>query len=574
MTAWPIFFEPAGGFRGHYPFMQWKVWLTAGCGFLLASCGSSAKQHTLAPGCEPGSTFCQERQVWRCAEPGNEATLVESCSAEEECSESNGKAECKATCFPGRPTCDGDMATLCAEDGSGPEPGGEECSADGKVCEQGACVTPDCTPGELICYADDLYVCDVTAEAVALIDDCVEGEICDAELGVCDPLICETGSRACEQTRVVECNEQGTAWDVTDIDCADQGELCSEGQCEEAQCPPGAYTCMDNTAYVCPDGLGWDTLQACGGNQHCVEGAGMTSAICFYNDCLPGAPVCHMNVLKTCSQQGTYPAEGTDCGDDVCSVDACYPVICEPGETTCTDGDVYTCVMPGIDYLLTEDCASGTTCGTLAEQTICVPHACTPAEADCVGNALGECADDGLSLSSVTEDCALSGNVCDSSGTCVASTVDALGDAEDASFINNGEIIANVIDVHSSRLVTALEANLNLAQPRDLRWVIGVWNGSQYDFLVNQITTSQEGSGFFSSGALDIELEAGNRYVLGVGLVAADGVEYVYYDMPPWEAEISFGKALGGNRGFYADGYLPDYVDDYLYRIRVTTTLP
>jgi hypothetical protein len=500
--------------------------------------------------------------------------LVESCSAEEECSESDGEAECKSTCFPGRPTCDGDMATLCAEDGSGPEPGGEKCSIDGKVCELGECVMPDCTQGELICYADDVYVCDLTGEGVDLLYDCVEGEICDADLGLCAALICETGVRSCDQTRVVECNELGTAWDVTDIDCAEQGELCVEGQCEEQQCPPGTSKCVDNTAYVCADGLGWDVQEACNSTQHCVEGTNMSFALCAPSYCVPDAPVCDQNVLKTCSKQGTFPEEGTDCGDEVCSSGACHPVICEPGETTCTDGDVYTCIMPGLQYLITQDCGSGATCATLAEQTTCVPHACTPAEAACLGNVLGECGDDGLSLASVVEDCALGGNVCDASGVCVASTIDELGSAEDASFVNNGEIVANVIQVHSSRLVTELEANLNLAQPRDLRWVIGIWTGSQYDFLVNQITTGQEGSGFFSSGALDIELEAGNRYVLGVGLVAADGVEYVYYDMPSWEAEVSFGTALGGNRGFYSDGYLPDYVEDNLYRIRVTTALP
>ncbi len=562
-----------GALRGHYPFMQWKAWLTIGGGLLIASCGSSSRSPTPAPSCQPGSTFCQERQVWRCGAVGEEATLVESCAAAEECSDKNGQAQCQATCFPGRLTCNGNVATLCAEDGSGPLPGGEDCEANRQICREGACAMPDCTPGELICFAGDVYVCDITGKAVALIDDCVEGEICDdSDVAVCAVLSCETGVRACDQTRVVECNEKGTAWNATDLDCADQGELCFEGQCVVAQCPAGAWKCMDNAAYVCPDGLGWDTDQACGGNQHCVESADMSSALCFDNDCLPGSPVCHFNTLKTCSEQGTYPAEGTDCGDEICWVDSCRPVICELGETTCTDGDVYTCNMLGI-FVLGETCPDGMTCTAPAAHATCAPQTCNPTETACIGNALGECGEDGLSLASVTEDCAAGGNVCNASNACVPSVVDAFGTPEGDTFINIGDVVTNVIDVHSNRLVSELEANLSLSQPCDLRWVIAKWNGSSYDPLVNQITTNQQGSGYFSSGALASGIEAGQRYALGVGIAVADELESVYYDPGPSDVEASFGTVVGSNRSFYDFG-IDDALDAGIFAIRVTTELP
>ena len=171
----------------------------------------------------------------------------------------------------------------------------------------------------------------------------------------------------------------------------------------------------------------------------------------------------------------------------------------------------------------------------------------------------------------MSEDCAAGNNVCDSAGTCAASAVDPVGTAEDVTAISSGVISGNAIEVHSNRLVTEIEANLLLDQPRDLRWVIWVWNGTEFEALATQLTTNQQGSAYFSSGAMSTTLEAGKRYVLGVGLVAGEG--YLYHDLAPWDAEPSFGAALGRVQTFYP-GPGGDYVQDLLYAIRVTTELP
>ena len=52
-------------------------------------------------------------------------------------------------CTPGQPICDGEVATLCATDGLGPEPGGILCPDLGMKCEEGECVSSPCGNGEL-----------------------------------------------------------------------------------------------------------------------------------------------------------------------------------------------------------------------------------------------------------------------------------------------------------------------------------------------------------------------------------------------------------------------------------------
>ena len=543
-----------------------------GCGSLLGgACGSSSKDPPAAEGCEPGSTFCSERQVWLCDD--GTPSLIESCSDDEECREEGDEASCRSTCFPGQATCDGDVATICDADGAGPKPGGTDCTEDGRICEQGECVDADCTPGESLCRNGDVYTCGVSGKDIALIDICMGDEICDPVLARCGLPTCEAGERDCDGARVVECSATGTGWQDTGVDCASEGEVCFEGKCEEPSCTAGTKICMDDAVYACPDGLETVLEKECDTGYHCLETPATSSAICALNDCVPGQPVCHLNLLKTCTDQGTYPQEGTECGDDVCAGGECVPVICTPFEVVCRDGEIKMCDAYGAGYMLFEECGDGFTCALLADTPECIGQACTPGETGCVGNAIGECADDGVSLVSVTDDCAGGGNVCDASNACAASAVDVAGVGEGVDPFGAEQIVGNVLDVHSNRRITALEANLNLEEPRDLRWVVGAWNGSSFDVVASLITTNNPAvSGFFSSGALDYELEAGKRYLVGVGTVLSEA--YIYRDEEPWDRELSFGSLIGGNSASYGSKIDESLYTYQLYALRLTTELP
>ena len=523
--------------------------------------------------CEPTRKFCHERQIWECNDQGDEATIVQSCSADEQCREQGDAAACESACFAGQAICEGDVATRCRADGSGPEPGGQDCGATEQVCEQGACVEASCVPGQRLCRDGDVVLCAASGNSVSLVNDCKKDDrICHPELLICALRVCEAGQLGCDQTRVRKCNDVGTRWNETDMDCATQNQVCAAGQCKDPTCVPGAVQCIDNSLYSCNlDGLTLTLSLACDSNQHCVE-INSSEAGCYTNDCLAGFDVCHGNTLKTCNADGTFPADGTDCGDEVCEAGACLPKVCEVGKSSCKDGNVYSCPGRGVRIEISQQCPAETSCALLGTNLDCVARLCKPGAAEaCVANSIGQCKADGHGLVAATKNCESSGDVCSSAGACIKTAVDTLGLAQEVEPLSNNEIVGNVIDVHSKRRLTKLEANLLLDVPRDLRWVLYEWSGTEFVALLSDITANQVGSGFFSSAALDYDLLPGKRYLLAVTLVIGEG--YVYYDTPPQERSLSFGYAVNGNRSSYAaTTFLQSNTN--LYRLRVTTELP
>ncbi len=563
--------------------MRWQaVWWVVGSGLLLGSCGGTSNKQPGQAGstclddcpdsCEPGRKFCHERQVWACDKTGEDATLVESCALEQECTETDGAAQCQGACPAATPTCDGDVATLCEGDGSGPEPGGEDCSEAGQVCEQGQCVDAACVPGEKQCRNDDVMACGATGKSLTLVDDCKVEEACDPELSLCRPRLCEGGALACDQSRVKECNAAGTGWIATEVDCASQNETCFEGACQEPTCTAAAQLCQDNAVHVCEaNGVSLTLVETCQTNYHCQE-SGVGFAACYVNQCVAGQPVCDGNILKTCSDDGTFPAKGDDCGDEVCQGATCKPVVCDIDESLCKDGNVYGCPEPGVVTSLLRTCPVDTSCGSLEGGVECLARPCTANATACLGNAIGTCAANGQSLGGAAVlNCAGANKVCNAKFECAASAVDTLGLAEEVELVGGGEVAGNVLEVHSNRRLTKLEMNLLLEAPRDLRWVVYEWTGAAFTARVSDITANQNGSGFFSSGVLDYELVAGKRYLLGVSLVVGEG--YVYYDGLPWDRELSFANALNSNRYPHDATIGPNYVGT-LYRMRLTTELP
>jgi hypothetical protein len=382
--------------------------------------------------------------------------------------------------------------------------------------------------------------------------------------------LCEPGTTGCSGTRVMACNDAGTSFENTDTDCAQQSQVCLQGECVEPGCKAGTLTCVANSVYACSTSLFEQQLRETCFGGHC-EQLSDTVAVCTPNTCVPEQPTCDGNVLKTCTADGTLPKKGKDCGDDVCEAGVCKPKVCEPFANLCVDGDVHQCPGLGTQTTPLKHCEDGQTCAPFGDSVACRARPCSTGATDCVGNVSGTCALDGMSLSGATQDCATTQQVCDASAACSASAIDTAGKAEDVEGITGGNLVGNIIDVHSARRVTKLEANLLLEAPRDLRWMIYEWTGTSFESKVNEITPNNNGSAFFASGPLDFELEVGKRYFLGVGLVVGEG--YVYYDGPPWSPSLSFGGALGGATGGYAASYIFEPMIN-LYQLRVTSELP
>ena len=316
-------------------------------------------------------------------------------------------------------------------------------------------------------------------------------------------------------------------------------------------------------------------IESCGLYAHCVPSATPGNAYCMQDSCAAGALLCDANVAKVCAADGTIPQKGSDCGDEVCEAGVCKPAVCEPSELSCEDGDVYSCVALGTGTQLSATCGAGTACFDAGELAACRTLDCTSGAAGvCVGNQVGKCATDGFGLSQVTDDCAATQKVCTALGVCSATAVDTAGIAEQADYMNASELFGVVVDVHSDRKLTKLEANLLLEAPRDLRWVVyEETSAGSYQLKTSEITTNNNGSSFFATSTLTWGLQAGKRYMVGVGLVVGDG--YGYYDQAAVvPSALSFGHVVGGTRfGFDANNAFLD-TSNNVYQVRATTTSP
>lgn len=524
------------------------VWLALGLGGLVGCGGTKKQPPTEAPGdctpprcpndCDPSSKFCLDDTVWRCSAKGDSATALQVCSDSETCDDAGQLTSCKPM-----------------SDGSG-----------------GAPAVVACVPGARQCAGSQVQVCSQSGTALELYESCDEGQACDPSALACLPTLCEPGAAFCLGTQRAACSESGTAIEPL-ADCVAEGKACEAGECVDRQCEPFSKWCEDNTVLQCDaTGLSQTSFQTCTAMQHCVlQAVSPSNAYCLPNSCVAGEKVCNGNLVAICSEDGTIPSEGTDCGDEVCAEGECKTPICEPFARMCLEGELHECTNYGVDTKSIDACTEGR-CLELAGGAACGPLACAPGETVCLGNALGTCTADGEGLVQVTQDCASAQQVCNTTPACAASAVDALGAAEKVEHAGADEILGAIIDVHSDRLLTKLEAHLVLESARDLRWVVYELKAEgSFELVASEVTTNNTGSQFFSTQELSWGLEAGKRYVFGVGLVVFEG--YFYYDEPPYDASLSFGNVVGGTRNAYAASMFFD-VNASFYRIRATTELP
>jgi hypothetical protein len=190
----------------------------------------------------------------------------------------------------------------------------------------------------------------------------------------------------------------------------------------------------------------------------------------------------------------------------------------------------------------------------------------------CLGNQIGTCASDGMKLESVKVDCVANDQICTESGACAETTIDTLGEPNELGSVSSGTLFGNVIDVTSNRRLTQIEANMVLAGERDLRWVVMEVSNSVYVARAENTVKNNTGGGYFSSGAIDVPLRAGSQYWIGV--VPDRGGAAPYYDPPPWQTTVSFGRVVGGQQQTYAAGIYAYNTNSTIYDLRFTTVVP
>jgi hypothetical protein len=450
-----------------------------------------------------------------------------------------------------------------SEAGQGGASGGSAGSGGGSAVLQ-------CLAGQRQCHDGDVYECPASGNELLLQIDC-GNNVCDAELMTCVARTCEPHTLGCRAgTRITLCNGSGSAIIDTGVDCAAMDQICYQGACQEGICVPGTRWCIDNEVHICAqDGSQGQFFQACGEEFVCLEST-PGSASCSRTECTPNEPFCQFNAIKTCSTVGTIDDGQTDCGEDVCFEGVCEPEICEPGEFLCVDGDIHVCGFPGLTTALYYNCSEAGPCSGFGPSVDCVGQPCTPETTACLGNARGTCDTDGEDLASIEEDCTNTGDVCDVTGSCVQAAVDTMG-IGDNSFGTAGTV-GNIVDVHSTRLLTKIEAELAGDQLGDLLWTVyEIQDDETFDLVASDMTVNQSGNGFFASANLSYLLEAGKRYLFAVSNENADTV--VFFDPSPWDARLSFGTII---RGGVIPPDLPDNIlrDDGIYHLRLTTELP
>ncbi len=201
----------------------------------------------------------------------------------------------------------------------------EDCSADGQVCKDGACVTEGgpCDPNP--CTEPPADYCEDDAATAVTHED----------TGTCDDA---TGEAVCE-------------YQETSTNCADEGKICLEGECVEITDPCDPNPCIDVPPDYCEDDA--TAIQYSGTDGVCgVTVDGETT--CDY----PNQPV-------DCAGDGKVCQNG-ECADPGCNshCDCDQGWSCNDGECALADPLVFCCGQEG--------CPENETCFNAAgDQGLC-----------------------------------------------------------------------------------------------------------------------------------------------------------------------------------------------------------
>jgi hypothetical protein len=226
------------------------------------------------------------------------------------------------------------------------------------------------------------------------------------------------------------------------------------------------------------------------------------------------------------------------------------------------------CRYDGLGYYTWGTCAGNTYCLAQNGSVSCERKPCDAGSSACLSEQLGKCAADGMSLESVSADCAAQGKLCTIAG-CAAQAVDALG-AGDQIGVTGQPLLGNLIQVQAGRTLTQIEAYLTLPGSRALTWAVYEGGTNNTFTLVASSATVASGTGFQSSGAISYALKPGRSYFIGVNVTGT----YVAYFSSQSEAELlSFGTAEGAMLAYSLSSLLYGNVNpSQLYYLKLTTT--
>jgi hypothetical protein len=406
--------------------------------------------------CTPNRRFCDGTLVRTCNAAGNNATLFDTCTADEVCTVVDGVAGCRPvtpppTCTPGQRSCLGNLVIACNSDGQTTRiidtcAGNEICGVNAGVTQ---CFVPapvvSCTANQRFCDGTQVLQCNAAGTGTTVADTCSFTEACGVDNGVAQcrsivsPVICTPGRFSCADNNVVRCNADGRGFTTFDTCVGEEtcGTQAGVFQClappPPLVCPAFSRFCDGDDVRLCNSlGTASTLLDTCGADEICDTQAGVTT--CFSTipppTCVAGTRTCVNNAVLSCNSDGLgFTTIDTCTGGETCSINGCLP---PPPAVTCTanrrfcDGDVVkTCNGAGTGATTFDTCSTDEFCAVQDGVAQCLPlnppEACTPGERVCSNNQVLSCNTNGQGFSlfdacSATEVCGTQAGVT----TCIA----------------------------------------------------------------------------------------------------------------------------------------------------------
>lgn len=139
-------------------------------------------------------------------------------------------------------------------------------------------------------------------------------------------------------------------------------------------CTAGARRCSEQGGRQRCDGERW-VDSPCPGHTDCDGGSCVP--------CLLGDRRCHPNqpaVRLVCGEAGLFFAQSCPQSGAVCTDGNCF--VCEPGETACSVGALWTCTSDGLGWL-GKTCGENQVCRTFLDGARCETLVCPPQQSRC-----------------------------------------------------------------------------------------------------------------------------------------------------------------------------------------------
>jgi hypothetical protein len=467
---------------------------------------------------------CYDGNVYGCGGGGSERVLTTSCTARQQCQESGNSASCvDITCEANEKTCIGVLAGTCNETGTGLEGTATDCSDTDQACFEGECKDVVCTGRRVCDELNNIRDCGNNGTTLGFIwDYCSENEYCQDQASgyaECLPDACTTGQLSCEGGDITRCRPDGSGYDPFEECPLDQ--TCVQGTCLPVICDAGAYYCLNGNPYLCgADGTTNQLTDTCTLGEYCRAQNGFAS--CAADVCTAGSSVCNGANVSTCAADGSGPSDaGATCpSGQVCAGGACADVLCEPASYRCFNDARQTCNATGTAWGSAVTCSSAQFCdeSPLPSAPVCATDLCVAGQPTCDGETLATCGPYGGSFTAQGTDCSLTGQVCNKSA-CV--DVEKLTLAESAPLLSTSLTLSyfNRFFVRTPRKLTEIEQYFTTSGTSQFTfYVYRSASPTYYSFerVLEKLVTASPSSSYVSSGAIEVTLEAGNYYAIGV----------------------------------------------------------